>query len=236
MRTLLSGIGAVLFVVAFLLALVLTNVRMLVFDADYYMRGYQVHGGASTTRMTEAELAEATAQIQSYFQGGPPISIVVDKEWGREVLFNDREQQHLADVRDLLNLTLRVQEASLAYLALAATLLVLVRRGAGARSLARWVTAGSVFTLALFALIGILAIGDFSAFWTQFHLLSFSNDLWLLDPRTDYMIRLYPITFWFQAVFDIIIRSALVAIALLFLAQVYLRLTAGQRVGAAASG
>lgn len=227
MRAFFSAIALTVFVVALLLALVLTNVRILVFDADYYMRGYERHGGARMTGMSRDELALATAQIQDYFRGGPPVSIVVEKEWGREVLFNAREQHHMADVRDLLNLTLRVQEVSLAYVAGVVIVLLVVRRAEGVRSLARWISAATVFTLVLFAILGILAISDFSAFWTQFHLLSFTNDLWLLDPRTDYMIRLYPITFWFNAVFDVIVRSAFATIVLLVVTQAYLRWPGG---------
>lgn len=227
MRAFFSAIALAIFVVGVLLGLVLTNVRMLVFDADYYMRGYERHGGARTTGMTEDELAEATAQIQEYFRGGPPVSIVVEKEWGPEVLFNDREQQHMADVRDLLNITLRVQELSLAYVVGVVAFLLAIRRASGARTIARWISAASVVTLAVFAILGLLAIGDFSAFWTQFHLLSFTNDLWLLDPRTDYMIRLYPMSFWFNAVFDIIVRSAAAAFVLLVVAQAFLRWPSG---------
>ncbi|MBI2941888.1 MAG: TIGR01906 family membrane protein [Chloroflexi bacterium] len=217
-----------LVVLALPLALVLSNVRLLVFDPGYYLRGYERFGGAQATRMSPEQLAEATAQIQAYFGGGPPVSLVVQKEWGREPLFNAREQQHLADVRDLLDRTLRVQEVSAAYvLGVAATLLVL-RRSAGAKTLARWVSVSTGLTLATFVVLGLLAIGDFQSFWTQFHLLSFSNDLWMLDPRTDYMIRMYPAPFWFNAILDIIVRSALGAIVLLLLAQGYLRWRGGR--------
>ena len=229
-RTILSAIALAAFVVALLVGLVLTNVRILVFDADYYMRGYERHGGARTTGMTEEELAEATRQIQEYFRGGPPVSIVVEKEWGREVLFNNREQQHMVDVRNLLNVALRVQEVSLAYVAGVVIVLIATRRADGVRTIARWITAASIFTFAVFAVLGVLAIGDFSAFWTQFHLLSFTNDLWLLDPRTDYMIRLYPLSFWFNAVFDVIVRSVAGAIVLLVVAQVVLRWPTTNRV------
>lgn len=51
-----------------------------------------------------------------------------------------------------------------------------------------------------FVFAGILLIGmviyallDFDAFWTSFHLLVFDNDLWLLDPLTDRMIRMLPL-------------------------------------------
>ena len=45
------------------------------------------------------------------------------------------------------------------------------------------------------ALIGGLTawgIADFDSLFTAFHRLLFSNDLWLLDPKTDLLIRICP--------------------------------------------
>jgi integral membrane protein (TIGR01906 family) len=223
--------AAVLFVLALPLALVLTNIRILTFDAAYWQRGYVRNEVDEWTGMSFAQLAEATRQVQAYFRGGPPVSMAVEKislrpgnpRWGPEPLFNEREQHHLADVRDLLNGATRVQEATIAYLVAAALLLLAVGRAAGARTLARWTTAASLATLALFAVLGLLALVDFSAFWTQFHQLSFDNDLWMLDWETDYMIRFWPPAFWFGAVIDVVVRSAAGALVLLVLAQLYLR-------------
>jgi integral membrane protein (TIGR01906 family) len=40
---------------------------------------------------------------------------------------------------------------------------------------------------------------DFSELWTRFHQVAFRNDLWQLDPRSDYLIMLFPEPFWFAA-------------------------------------
>lgn len=52
-----------------------------------------------------------------------------------------------------------------------------------------------MFFLPLIA-IGIWAAADFSAAFTAMHHLLFSNDLWLMDPRTDLMIRMLPQRFF----------------------------------------
>jgi integral membrane protein (TIGR01906 family) len=219
----LRAFAGVLFVLAVPPALVLTVVRVMVFDPGYYQRGYQRHGVAASTGMGREQLAEATAQVQAYFRGGRPVSLVVQKEWGREPLFNAREQQHLADVRDVLGRAFRAQEASLIYLLGAAVGLRAFRRPAGTRTLARWASAGAGLTLATVAVLGLLVLGDFDAFWPEFHRLWFHNDLRILDARTDYLIRLYPVPFRFEAVIDVALRSAAAAGALLLLAQGYLR-------------
>ena len=59
-----------------------------------------------------------------------------------------------------------------------------------------------------------MAIADFEAFFTRFHLLSFANDFWLLDPATDYLIMLFPGGFWQDAMIfvDSIILSLTIAV------------------------
>ena len=58
---------------------------------------------------------------------------------------------------------------------------------------------------------------DFTGFWTWFHTVFFSNDLWLLDPRTDFMICMLPEIIFNQLVISIIIEFVLMfAIALAF--------------------
>jgi len=215
----LIAVANLLFVLAVPLAIVLTQVRMMMFDPGYYERGYQRHGVAGSTGMTLDQLSLATTQIQEFFHGGPPVSLVVSKERGREPLFNAREQKHMEDVRALLNRALGIQEASLLYLFGAASFLLVARRSAGVQSLARWLAVGAGVTLAIFIVVGLLAALDFRSFWTQFHLLSFDNDLWRLDPRTDYLIRLFPESFWFEAVLELGARSLATAMVLLILAQ-----------------
>ena len=39
---------------------------------------------------------------------------------------------------------------------------------------------------------------NFSWIFTQFHLLSFSNDLWILDPRKDKLIMMFPQRFFLE--------------------------------------
>ena len=58
----------------------------------------------------------------------------------------------------------------------------------------------------MLACIGAYVAVDFSSFWTKFHHIFFTNDLWLLDYDTDRMIRICPE----QLFFDIVVRFALI--------------------------
>ena len=65
---------------------------------------------------------------------------------------------------------------------------------------------------ALLGLAGLLSLVDFSQAFVTFHELAFSNDLWILDPRTDYLIMLYPEGFWLDATLRIAMLSAIEAV------------------------
>ena len=52
------------------------------------------------------------------------------------------------------------------------------------------------------AVLAFLISQNFSKCFVIFHEIFFDNDLWLFDPRTDYMIRMLPEGFFF----DIVVR------------------------------
>ncbi len=74
--------------------------------------------------------------------------------------------------------------------------------------------AGGVLTLGIIGVLGALAATDFSDLFLEFHLLSFSNDLWLLDPRTDNLIRLFPQEFFLDAAMRVVVFTVVEALAL----------------------
>jgi integral membrane protein (TIGR01906 family) len=38
----------------------------------------------------------------------------------------------------------------------------------------------------------------FEQMFLLFHLISFNNDDWILNPSTDYLLMMYPLPFWFS--------------------------------------
>jgi integral membrane protein (TIGR01906 family) len=106
--------------------------------------------------------------------------------------FNDREVQHMADVRGLVGKVLLAH-----LLALAAILTVWF--AARARGLHGVVSAGlrygSALTLAIAVALGLAMLVSFDWFFVQFHQALFTGDTWQF-PSSDTLIRLYPDAFW----------------------------------------
>lgn len=53
------------------------------------------------------------------------------------------------------------------------------------------------------AIFGIVAMSDFNKYFTLFHEIFFDNDLWILNPRTDLLIRMLPEGFFLDMVIRI---------------------------------
>ena len=104
--------------------------------------------------------------------------------------FNERELEHLYDCRRLLSPTRPGILYALLLLFGAAFLLCGGKGFWHWRMGAAW--AASALILLLVAVLGIWAAVDFSSAFTFFHELLFTNDLWLLDPQTDLLIRICP--------------------------------------------
>lgn len=195
----------VLFVASIPLGLVANNVRWVALSPDTYREGFAKYGASERTGLSPQQLEEVAQAFIRYFDGpvGSLEPVVVLRGVQRP-LFNEREVMHMQDVQTLMQLVFRLGAGAGLYAALFALGLVLWRRGAAGRTLGRLFVWGSGVTFGLLVLIGGLSLVDFSELFVRFHQLSFRNNLWLLDPRRDYLLMLYPEGFWF----DVTLRIA----------------------------
>jgi integral membrane protein (TIGR01906 family) len=175
-------------------------------DMDFYAAEYAKYGNAAALGMSGPDLLAATAQLLSYLRGEAPDMNIRAVIAGRtQEMFNEREKTHMVDVRLLYGHMLRAGAAGAALGLLGAGLLVW-RRG-WRRGAAAW---GRGYLKALAAAAGVFLVlvavitRDFTAFWTNFHGVFFTNDLWLLDPETDRMIVMFPEGFFFDLVEEIL--------------------------------
>lgn len=129
-------------------------------------------------------------------------------------LFNADEKAHMDDVADIFAAMRLVKNGAFA---LSALMLVWVyyNRSRFSRRLIRiCVAAGAALFFLPLVCIGAWAALDFNSAFTAMHHLLFSNDLWLMDPRTDLMIRMLPERFFVSIGIKLAVRSALGAIAI----------------------
>ena len=200
-KRLLRLAAAVLFVAAVPLFLIATNVRWVINAPLLYSYGFDRHGSVERTGIEREELLSAARQIRDYFNNDEEfltVSVIVGYSRVGS-LFRTREVLHMRDVKDLVRGVYRVQELTAAYLAAFVAVGLAVRRRDFLPDLAGLLVKGGGATLALVVLAGLASLVGFDRLFLAFHLVSFANDLWQLDPSTDYLIAMFPQGFFFDA-------------------------------------
>ena len=218
----LNWIFTSLFVIAIPLFLVSNSVVWAVNSPGLYHDGFEKYDIASTTGITDSHLRQVGADLRTYFNNRDgPISVRARVRGVEREIFNPREVLHMRDVRRLVWLVYGVATLSGLYLLLAAGVGVAWRRNFS-REVARLCVWGGTLTLALVLAIGMFALIGFDTLFLKFHQFSFANDLWQLDPRTDYLVMLFPQEFWFDATIWVATRAVAGAALLIALFGGYL--------------
>jgi integral membrane protein (TIGR01906 family) len=186
-----------LFVACLPLLLISSAVRIELNSTRIYERGFDKYGISEVTKLDRAQLSEIAERLIDYFnsRADTPQMTVVDRDGRQFELFHDYELIHLEDVKGLFRAGYRMQAASLAYIILYVLLLLLWEKRRW-QDLARGTRLGCMVTLGVTGAAGIAALFSFEQLFIQFHLISFSNPYWMLNPGTDYLIMLFPGGFW----------------------------------------
>ncbi|NLT58399.1 MAG: TIGR01906 family membrane protein [Clostridiales bacterium] len=196
-------------------ALLVIAVRLVAFDPDFYAAQQQKLGIAQQTGLDGQVLRQAMQVLLDYLRGeAEDFDGQVVVEGTPRTLFDLRERSHMADVRRLYLNAVRFQHAVLA-VALAVMLLSLaLPKGQRLALLARGFLRGTLLAGALLAGLAGWLLVDFDHFWTAFHRLFFTNDLWLLDPAVSLMINLLPLELFFALVLRVLAAFLLLLLPL----------------------
>jgi len=180
----------------------------------------------SGLELTDSEVEQIYASLISYYNSDEEyIHLTVVKDGEPFVLFNQREVAHLKDVKGLFWLDYYLFLATLIYTLGYAGVSLLWRRKKYWHRLAWGMVGGSALTLILMMALGLGALLNIDQLFLQFHLISFSNELWQLDPTRDYLIMLVPQAFQYNVAVFFIVAAAGLAIILGGVGGGYLLLT-----------
>ncbi len=164
------------------------------FDLKAYESAFAKYGVAEDLAVELSTLMDYSTQLTSYLRGELETPNVFTTVRGVEgMLYGEREILHLIDVKDLFALSFRLRTWSL--IAALASLAVIVRARLSGQAARGYLYTSAGIILGIFAL-AVLSAVDFNKYFTYFHHISFSNDLWLLDPETENLIRLFPEAFF----------------------------------------
>ena len=188
------------FAVALPVFLICSNVRLVINSPLLYEYDFARYGIESRTGLPKEEFRRATDQIVDYFNGSDEWLDVRVQGEGKDVsLYKEREVLHMRDVKGLVRGVYAAGLWTAGYVVLVAAVGALLARRRFLPVLASGVKWSAIGAVAVIVLVGIASLVAFDPIFTAFHKLSFSNDLWLLDPDTDYLLKMFPEGFFLDA-------------------------------------
>ena len=192
-------------------------------DYGWYEKTYTKYNVLEELEMEMPDVMQVTKEMMSYLRGNRADLVVETKVDGEErEFFNDREKAHMIDVRNLFVGGLWLRRGAI--LVLGISFLVLIRTKADWKRLLP-----KSFLISMSSFIGVTLVAgfvfmtDFNRYFTIFHEIFFTNDLWLLDPYTDLLIRMLPEGFFLDMVIRIGIIFLILMISLLVISVLSLK-------------
>ena len=221
----------VLVVLSFMLCFVANAVLSVGLDSDLYYKLQMRENVPQTAGISETDLLRLDKALANSLrwdsiydlenawnddlQERVPLTVTIDGI--QQPAFNERELLHMQDCCRLFKLLGNVRNAVFA-LVIVLILVVLAAQvlyDQDERKLhlnALWIASGVILLpLGLFALWAAI---DFSSAFTFFHKILFTNDLWLLNPETDLLIRICPSSMFAGMGLRIALRAAAILLGL----------------------
>ena len=178
-------------------------------DESFYINEYEKMNTAQDMGMSHEELMSATNVLLDYLKDKrDDISLTVHVNGQETEMFDERETLHMIDVKALYLNAITLTRV-LFMLGIAAFITLIIMKNTRGQALKGYHTGNLVF-LGIIAVFGIYALIDFTSFWTSFHMIFFTNDLWLLYPY-ERLIQMVPEQFFSDLVARIVILFVICA-------------------------
>ena len=178
-------------------------------DRSFFEKQYVKNETAIQTQMTIESLNIATDKLLDYLAGSADdLDVELQVNGTPRQVFDEREKEHMEDVQNLFVGVIKIA-IGFSVFVLAGVVLFAVKgnlvqnfykpyRNAFLTTTIFSVVVGAVFTI------------NFNWFWVKFHEVLFTNDLWLLDPATSIMINMFPLDFFYNICFVILVKFLVV--------------------------
>lgn len=176
----------VILIISLSLGSLLIAVEQESFKLENYLRSYVANNIAEKTGKNSEELKDISIKLIDY----------IKNDAGNEALrphFNEREILHMEDVQVLFNYGSIIKTISI-IMSLGILIFFLIKKQI--KFLGEYIFKGMFANWIIISILLLMILFNFNKYFTYFHLMFFTNDLWLLDPRTDLMIQMLPESFF----------------------------------------
>jgi len=195
----------VLFIAVVPVVLLLTDVQLVAYDRAYYKSEYLKYDIPGIIGMSMDNLMKSTEELLLYLENKRnDLDFKGSFVSGEKEFFSLRDKQHMVDVKGLFVKGLYIRNISFVYAII--VLFFIFRKKPVKKQLRTFARCGIAIAAAGIVpvlLIVVLMSIDFYKYFTVFHEIFFTNDLWLLDPAVDRLVNIFPQAFFTDMAFSI---------------------------------
>ncbi len=186
------------------LVLILSAVEFVSFNLSGHMKLFEKYNIPEETGLTMAELRDVMEDVLYYFKDDRKLlDTTINTDSVEAPAFGERAVLHMVDVKALFVGGRLTRNLSLAALMLLLVIIIKTdpqwKKGLAKAFL--FTALGSFFLLGL---LYILLQLDFNKYFNHFHEIFFDNDLWILDPKKELLIKMLPEGFFMDTAIKIV--------------------------------
>lgn len=188
-----------------LIFLPLTNLEKLVFDEAYYVKHYEEKGVYEAVNIAPGDLLRVTQNLVDYLRGDrETLQTLVAIDGVLQPFFNERELLHMLDVRRLFEAGFAVRNGALVVFITMLLILFFIKKG---KHIIKGLFYSSLLAFLLLVGLGFVVITNFDFWFVEFHQVCFDNDLWMLNPARDNLLKMFPQDFFTRTVCSVLVDT-----------------------------
>lgn len=211
----------ILLIISLPVTILLTTIEIATFDSSFYERKYEEYNVPMVTGIEMEDLIFVTDEMLDYLKGKREDLIIFTKVNGKtEQVFEEREILHMIDVKDLFDKGYKIRNTMILISIISFIFIYKYSK----EKIGKTFIIASIWPMVLGAIIGILMYVDFNKYFNYFHEIFFSNDLWLLNPKTDILIQMLPIGFFISIATKILSIFIIELIVILIIGKILNRI------------
>lgn len=184
-----------IFIISLNISLLFLDVQMATFDIKFYEKKFEEYNVYKKTNIQKEDLKKVTIEMLDYMKGKRE-NLIIETNIGqeKEIVFGERERLHMVDVKNLFEIGFKIRDISIIIFLI--TFIIFIKYYKNI--LYKLLLFSATIPMIAMVIFGILISIDFSKYFTIFHEILFTNDLWLLNPKTDILIQMLPLNFFYS--------------------------------------
>jgi integral membrane protein (TIGR01906 family) len=201
-----------IFAIVLPLAVISSVVLGLVHDVGFYHDGQVRYDVVQATGLTQDVHDRIDTAIVQFFDGSQTLPDALRANSAPPDVYSEKEVLHMNDVRDVIRAFALLRTVTVGLTVAGVVAIAAMWNSGGRVFLSRALRVSAVGTVVLAIVVGAITFVAFDQLFLFFHEITFHNNFWELDPRTDHLIQMFPFDFWYDAMLLVALRVLLITV------------------------